>query len=96
MYPERELNQLAARKAVLRMRIGLRRIQCTEAAAGALRPLAWLDRAREFLARIQPVAMLAAVPVAILAGRSSSRFLRFLGPIVRLAPLLLGGSRVFG
>jgi hypothetical protein len=93
MYPERELTRLAARKAVLRGRISLRRVQCTEAAARVLRPLDWLDRARDFLMRIRPIAILAAVPIAFLAERSKSRVVRFLGPIVRLVPLILDGAR---
>jgi hypothetical protein len=93
MYPERELTRLAARKAVLRMRIGLRRVQCAEAAARVARPLEWLDRAREFLRKIQPLALLAAVPVGILAGRSSRRSVRLLGSIARWIPIVLDGAR---
>jgi hypothetical protein len=93
MYPERELSRLAARKAVLRARIGLRRVECIEAAARVARPLAWLDRAREFLMKIRPIAILAAVPIAILAERSGSRILRTLSPLVRFVPLVLGGAR---
>jgi hypothetical protein len=93
MYPERELKQLADRKAVLMMRIGMRRVQCAEAAARVARPLGWLDRAREFLRRIQPLAAIAAVPIGILAGRSASRPMRVLGAIARWAPIVLGGSR---
>jgi hypothetical protein len=93
MYPERELTRLATRKAVLRMRIGLRRAQCAEAAARVARPIDWLDRARTFLKKIQPFAVLAAVPIGVLAGRSSSRPLRVLGSIARWVPIILGGSR---
>lgn len=93
MYPERELTRLAARKAVLRGRISLRRIQCAEAATRVLRPFGWLDHAREVLAKIRPIAILAAVPIAILAERSKSRVLRFLGPMVRLVPLIVNGAR---
>jgi hypothetical protein len=93
MYPERELTRLAARKTVLRMRIGLRRVQCAEAAARVARPLEWLDRAREFLARIKPLALLAAVPVGILAGRSSRRSMRMLGSIARWVPIVFDAAR---
>jgi len=93
MYPERELTRLGARKAVLRMRIGLRRIQCAQAAAQVARPIEWLDRAREILRRIQPLAMLAAVPIGLLAGRSSNRPLRVLGSIARLVPIVFGAAR---
>jgi hypothetical protein len=92
MYPERELNRLAARKAVLTARIALRRLECAEAAVLALRPVRWLDVAREILIRIRPVALLAAVPVALLAEHSKSRIFRFLGPVIRLAPLIFGGA----
>jgi hypothetical protein len=93
MYPERELKRLADRKAVLRMRIGLGRVQCAEAAARVARPLAWLDRAREFLIRIRPLTVVAAVPIALLVRRSASRPLRILGSIARWAPIVLGGLR---
>jgi hypothetical protein len=94
VYPERELTRLTARKAVLSRRIGLHRFQCNEAAARVFRPFRWLDLARDVLIKIRPIAILAAVPIAILAGRSQNRIVRFLGPIVRFVPLVLGGARV--
>ena len=48
MYPDGELNELAVYKAILRRRISRRREDCAVAATGALRPLAWLDRAIVF------------------------------------------------
>jgi tRNA (Thr-GGU) A37 N-methylase len=75
------------------MRIGLRRTQCAEAAARVARPIDWLDRARNFLIRIRPFALLAAVPIGVLAGRSTSRPLRLLGSIARWVPMVLGSSR---
>jgi hypothetical protein len=90
MYPERELTWLAIRKDALRLRIRLHRIQCAQDLGRISRPLEWLDRAREFLRRIQPVALFAAVPIGILAGRASSRPLRVLGSIARWLPLVFG------
>jgi hypothetical protein len=92
MYPERELNRLAARKAVLTARIALRRIECAEAASLALRPIGWLDIAREILIKFRPIALLAAAPMAFLAEHSKSRVFRFLGPVIRFAPLIFGGA----
>jgi hypothetical protein len=92
MYPERELRRLAARKAVLTARIALRRLECIDAASRALRPIRWLDLARETLARFRPIAVLASVPMAILAAHSKSRIFKLLGPVIRLAPLLFSGA----
>ena len=93
MYPERELRRLGARKAVLIMRIGLRRAECAEAAANVARPIEWLDRARDFLEKIKPFAMIAAVPIGFLTARAASRPMRVLGSIARWAPLLFGNGR---
>jgi hypothetical protein len=90
MYPQRELNRLAARKAILRHRIGLHRAECAEAAENLAVPIEWIDRAFAFLKRMKPLAMLAAVPLGALIARSESRSLKFLASIARWAPLVLG------
>jgi hypothetical protein len=91
MYPKRELDRLAARKAVLSMRIDVHRAECAEALTTFAAPLEFIDRLLGFLRKIKPVAMLAAGPIGALVGRSESRTLRFFGSIARWAPLIFGG-----
>jgi hypothetical protein len=44
VYPQSELNSLAARKVALRREIASSRDQCAAVAIRVLEPLAWLDR----------------------------------------------------
>jgi hypothetical protein len=92
MYPQRQLDRLAARKAELCMRIDVHRAECVEAAETFVAPLEFIDRVLGFLRKIKPMAMLAAGPIGALVGRSESRTLRFLGSIARWAPVIFGGA----
>jgi hypothetical protein len=96
MYPERELTRLAAAKAVLRSRIGLRRAQCAEAAARVSQPLQWLDRMLALWRRIPPLARFAALPLGMLVQRTAFPRLKLLRWFVRWSPLVFGALRVAG
>ena len=96
MYPQPELIRLAAHKAALRRDIALRRAQCVSAAAQIARPLAWLDQAVALWRKISPVAKLAAIPLAIVAGRALLPRVKILGTLLRWAPTVLGAVRSFG
>lgn len=93
MYPHRELSELGTRKAALRVDIARLRTECVIAAAGATRPLVWADKAIAFVRRLSPLAMIAALPLgAVAQGALVSRF-KFLGPVVRWAPLVFTAVR---
>ena len=96
MYPHGELNQLARHKAALQLRIGIRRFECSRAAARVERPLAWLDRVVAFWRKISPVAKLAAVPLAILLKRALLPRAGLLSMLFRWAPTIFSAGRAFG
>jgi hypothetical protein len=87
MYPDGELNRLATHKLALRRRIHIERAQCVIAAAGAARPLAWLDRAVALWHKITPFAKLAALPAALLFKRTFFPRLKLFSILLRWAPL---------
>ena len=93
MYPQRELIQLAAHKAVLRRDIAFHRAQCIEAAGRVVKPLEWLDRAVGFWRRLSPFTKLAAVPLGFLAKRALFPKGKILGALVRWAPMMFGVVR---
>lgn len=95
MYPQRELNRLAAHKTALRATIACRRVQCVTAAARLAEPFAWLDRAIAFWRRLAPVMKFAAVPLGFLLKRTLSPRLKLLGSLVKWSPLVLGALRGF-
>ena len=95
MYPDGELNELAVYKAILRRRISRRREDCAVAATGALRPLAWLDRALVFWRQISPLAKLAVIPVGLLLKRVLFPRVGFFGKLLRWAPMLFTAGRAF-
>jgi hypothetical protein len=94
MYPDREMSRLAARKVALRRDIALHRAQCAAAAARAVQPLEWLDRALAFWRRLSPLAKFAAVPAGILVQRFVFPRLKILRSLVRWGPLAFGAARV--
>jgi len=93
MYPQRELNRLAAYKAALRRDIAFRRAQCVVAAAQVTKPLEWLDRAVGFWRRLSPFTKLAAIPLGFIAKRSLFPKGKILGALVRWAPTIFGVAR---
>lgn len=96
MYPNEELTRLAAHKATLRRGIALHRAQCAEAAARLAQPIDWLDRATATWRRLAPLAQLAAVPLAFALSRSLFPRLKFVRPLLRWAPLIVGAVRGVG
>ena len=89
MYPDRELSQLAAHKAVLRQTIARHRRECAAAATRAAQPVAWLDRLLAFWRRLSPFAQFASVPLGFLLKRSSAARPRLLGALFRWGPVVL-------
>lgn len=93
MYPQRELNRLAAHKAVLRRRIGLRREECAVGFAGAMRPLEWLDRAVVLWRKITPFAQLATIPLTLIFKRTFFPRVKILGTLLHWGPKVFGALR---
>jgi hypothetical protein len=96
MYPQPDLNRLAAHKAFLRRGIARRRRQCAEAAVRVARPLEWLDRALAFWRRLSPLATAAAVPLGLLVSRALFSRWRILGALTRWGPLAFNALRGLG
>ena len=96
MFTHRELSRLADRKALLQLDIALQRAECVEAASRVARPLEWLDRAIAFWKRISPLARMAIVPLAMLAGRKLRPRLGILGSVLRWGPLVASAVRGMG
>ena len=96
MYPQRQLNELAARKTVLRRGIALRRVQCAVAAARVAQPLEWVDRMLAFWRSLSPLAQFAAVPLGLLIQRTVSPRLKILRTLVRWSPLVFAALRLVG
>jgi hypothetical protein len=93
MYPQPQLNRLAAHKVALRRGIARRRAQCAEAAARIAQPVEWLDRMFSLVRRISPLVKFAAVPLGFLAARTFLPRRKILGSLVRWSPLVLGAVR---
>ena len=95
MYPQRKLTALAWHKARLRRGIGLRRTACAASFAQIARPFAWLDRMMALARKLQPFAVMAAVPLGFLLKRSPAVRPRLLGTLLRWGPVLAGAVRGF-
>ena len=93
MYPQQELNRLAARKLVLRRHITLHRMDCAEAAVHVVHPLEWLDRMMAFWRSLPPLAKVAAVPLGVLVQRVASPRFNILGSLVQWGPLAFATIR---
>jgi hypothetical protein len=96
MYPQGELNRLAAYKLTLRGDIARRRRQCAQDAASVLRPLRWADAVATFCRKLRPFAGLAVMPVAATLVRVIFPGRRLLGLFVRWSPLLVGAFSMLG
>ncbi len=89
MYPQSELNGLAARKRVLLQHIALRRIVCDEAAVQAARPLVWLDRMMNYWRGLTPLAKIAAGPATFIALKTMAPRWKSVRTLLRWLPLSL-------
>lgn len=95
MYPSGELNRLAARKALVRLRIDGNRWQCAETGAQLMRPVELLDRGLGYWRALSPLVKIAGVPLMLmLTRRLVGRAGRFAG-IVRLLPSIFRTVRMF-
>jgi hypothetical protein len=93
MYPQPQLNRLAAHKIALRRGIALRRAECAEAAVRIAQPIEWLDRMLALMRRVSPLVEFAAVPLGFLAARTVLPRRKILGSLLRLSPLVFGAVR---
>ena len=90
MYPQPQLNRLAADKVELRRGIAFRRAQCAEAAARVARPFDWLDRMLACWRRLSPLVQSTALPLGFLVTRIAFPRRNILGSLVRWSPLIFG------
>jgi len=95
MYPDRELNQLAMHRQILRRRIARHRSECAAAATQLARPIAWLDRALAFWRRLPPLAQFALPSLGALATRKLFPHHKFLNLLLRWGPVVSGAVRGF-
>lgn len=95
MYPQQELDRLAAHKVALRLKIARRRDSIARAARGATRPLAWVDRLLHWWRQAPPLLRIAFVPLAGALGRVLLPRHRTLGRLLRWSPAVLSGLRHF-
>ena len=96
MYPDKDLKRLATRKIGVRRRIAIQRAQCEISVARLAQPLEWLDRILATWRRMAPLARFAAVPLTFLLTRSLFSRLKFIGPLVRWAPIVFSAARGIG
>jgi hypothetical protein len=95
MYPDAELNRLAAHKAALRQRIAARRAVCAGAFRSATRPLALLDRLQALWQRLAPLARTLALPVGLFLGRAALPRTGLVGRVLRWSPVVVAAWRGF-
>lgn len=95
MYPDAELDRLETHKAALRLRIAIRRLEISIAAAAAGRPVVWLDKVVAFWRRVSPLAKIAAIPAALLLQRTLHRRTGLLGTLLRWGPAIFSTGKAF-
>ncbi len=96
MHPKRELNQLAAHKAVLRRSIRHQRLGFAAAVDPILQPLRWFDRARASLRRVAPFAPLAFIVFGFFKRRRSASPSRSGGRLFHWGRVLRFATRGLG
>jgi hypothetical protein len=101
MYPGGELDRLATRKALIRARISVRRLQTAEHARRAAKPLRLIDRIAAAWRHIGPWVKLIGIPAGVVlgkrmekrgAGGKLSTFLKY-APLALQAMKLIGNLR---
>ena len=103
MYPGGQLVELEQRKALIRARIAVRRLECTVAATEIARRIAWIDRGVEMWQRVSPFAKLLAVPAGFMAARflgrggrrSTERKRGKIATLLAVIPLIVRGAKIF-
>jgi hypothetical protein len=97
MYPAAELTDLQRRKALLRAKISIGRLECTTMAGDVARPLDWIDRMVQQWRKISPIAKIAAIPLGLLLKRGllPGKKLRLMSRLVRFLPLVLAAMKTF-
>ena len=73
MLADRQLEQLANRKALLQARITVRRMECMLAGVQLARPLAFVDRITEGWKRLSPLVKYVGVPLGFMAARKFTK-----------------------
>jgi hypothetical protein len=96
MYPQAELTRLAAHKGLLQRASARHRSECANVAARIAQPLEWIDGMSAAWRRLAPLALFAVVPLALLVARAARPRLKFLGLLLRWAPVVLGATRGLG
>ena len=96
MYPAAELNDLAARKAVVRARVSVDRLRCATYAADAARPLQLLDRVITQWKRIPPFAKIAVLPLGLLLRQAvlPGKKVHLAGRVMRLLPVAMSAIKI--
>jgi len=89
MYPQRELNRLAATKVALQRNIALGRIRCAVAASRVAQPLAGIDRMLAFWRRIRPLAQFAAGSLGLFVPPTVFPRSKMLAWLMRWGPRIL-------
>lgn len=95
MYPQTELNHLAARKLTLRRDISLKRETCAAASARATKPLVWLDRAVALYQRASPFIPLLSTPLMLFVTRKRTAKPSLIQSAIKWAPLVFQAARFF-
>lgn len=93
MYPDRELNQLALHRQVLRRRIARHRNECAAAVAQLARPIMFLDRAVDFWRRLPTLARFVVPALGAIATRKFFPGQKILNLLLRWGPLAVGAVR---
>jgi len=95
MYPDAELKRLETHKTALRLRIAIRRLEISLAAAEVERPIVWLDKVVAVWRKIRPLAKFAAIPAALLLKRTVLRHTGIFGTLLRWGPAVFGAGKLF-
>ncbi len=95
MYPSGQLKALARHKAHVIQRSAFLRQEAVTAARGIEQSLSWVERAMDIWKRVGPLVKYGSVPLAFLARKFLFRKVRFLGPLIKWGPILLGLFRGF-
>ncbi len=95
MYPDAELKRLEMYKTALRLRIAIRRLEISLAAAEVERPIVWLDKVVAVWRKLRPLAQFAAIPVALFLKRTLLRNTGIFGTLLRWGPAVFGAGKLF-